>query len=540
MGDERYPAPSAPHGLSRLGYELRVAATLRRAAEPLLETDVFAWGYGVEGSLGRDNTQTANLPVRVSALRHASIAQVAAGRHLTLFLDDAGQVYQCGRVGDYVTAANWVPRPVHGLPPMQSVAAGTRACFAIAAPRRVRPLTLGRDDDGEVAVPLDDGGGVVYAWGDGCHGQLGLGCDASMTVPQPVALPTPVVRVCAGHHFTLAITSQGDLYSWGRNSHGQLGHGSTALEPTPRRVEGLPRVRTVAAGTSHVLALCGTTVYSWGRSQHGCLGLGGDDRDVPSPVEVAYFRCMRAEKAAAGSDHSLVVCMLGVRTFLYAFGSNAFGQLGLNLTIPYLDTPQCAQEFEYAASSRRIAQIHAGDRFSVALLTNGEVCTWGDGTHGKTSHGVQRQATCVPWAIDAIASRFAIDVAVGFAHGLCRFRQDAATRMNRFRQFLVPRVISHLLPPERGSLSRACVCTSTLQTSSAPLGLHYHCTTCQKQPLCRHCSLRCHRQHTIELVARDHVGAQCVCEACPAATLPSVPESSVSNAASTRRTLPFG
>ncbi|OQR84726.1 hypothetical protein ACHHYP_12987 [Achlya hypogyna] len=505
LRDERRPAPILPaHGIHSLGYNMRVATTLHREARKLLQSDVYAWGYGVEGSLGRNDTCSRSVPVRVTALRNTSIQQVSAGRHLSLFLDDAGRVFQCGRMAEYVTAANWVPRLVQGLPPVLAVAAGSRVCFAISVSQ----------------------------------------------VPEALPLPTRVLLVRTGHHFAAAVSIDGELYTWGWNRHGQLGHRTTADEALPRRVQGLPRVLEIAAGETHVLALAGVarygegahssagaTVYSWGQNRHGCLGLGGHDRDVLGPEEVQYFRYMYPAKLAAGTDHSLVVCAIGVKTYLYAFGSNAFGQLGLNLQVSFSDTPQCVDEFEYSAASRRIAQIHAGDRFSVALLTNGHICTWGDGGHGKTGHGAARTLTCVPWAMEAIESRFAIDVSIGHSHGLCRFRPglrvllwpltyapEAPAVMNRFRQFVVPRVASHLLDDERWTSDFGCSCPKALRSSRAPLGLHYHCTTCGLAPLCRPCSLRCHDNHAVQLIARDREALVCQCQPCAAAGLPSIAE----------------
>ncbi|KAG2764234.1 hypothetical protein PC113_g25609 [Phytophthora cactorum] len=70
-----------------------------------------------------------------------------------------------------------------------------------------------------------------------------------------------------------------------------------------------------------VLATEGTVVMVWGRRKHGCLDLGGSSNEL-LPCENIIFRGLGAVKAAAGTDHSLVLCGAGSQTFLYAFEGN--------------------------------------------------------------------------------------------------------------------------------------------------------------------------------------------------------------------------
>ena len=56
-----------------------------------------------------------------------------------------------------------------------------------------------------LAVTLD---GELYSWGDGRHGQLGLGQDRPMSQePHRVDMPCAVDRVRAGWEFSLAIAN---------------------------------------------------------------------------------------------------------------------------------------------------------------------------------------------------------------------------------------------------------------------------------------------------------------------------------------------
>ena len=80
------------------------------------------------------------------------------------------------------------------------------------------------------------------------------------------------------------------------------------------------------------------------------------------PCEVEAMRGHYMEKVAAGSDHSLVLTTAGLRSYVFAFGANGFGQLGTegSSTGPI---PRLIKEL----ASVRILGIAAGNRFSLAL-----------------------------------------------------------------------------------------------------------------------------------------------------------------------------
>lgn len=197
-----------------------------------------------------------------------------------------------------------------------------------------------------------------------------------------------ITKLSAGNHFALAISVSGHVYSWGRACDGQLGLGeqtpTTAVEPgyvtIPTRIETLTHMIAVdiSAGDAHAIGIFVSrshitkassvtdtdfkVAYSWGRGQHGRLGLGGSQNE-PQPREVRFFRGLNATQVAAGNDHSLVLCGVALQSFLYAFGGNRFGQLGVASCEDHIDMPSFVTEF----ANVRVASIGAGARYSVAL-----------------------------------------------------------------------------------------------------------------------------------------------------------------------------
>ncbi|CAK4198955.1 unnamed protein product [Aphanomyces euteiches] len=181
-----------------LGQRLKEIATITRATTALVDTDIYSWGYGFQGSCGHNNTVSCEFPVPIAAFRRNRIQHCSAGRNLSLFLDDLGQVFQSGQMSDWATAAQWKPERVDGLPRILTTAAGAKAAYAISgcayslaandkgfvAPRRIAPFHVQRK--GSSNEPESNAeGGVLYSWGCGDFGQLGHGDDENVKVTVP-------------------------------------------------------------------------------------------------------------------------------------------------------------------------------------------------------------------------------------------------------------------------------------------------------------------------------------------------------------------
>lgn len=68
--------------------------------------------------------------------------------------------------------------------------------------------------------------GVVYSWGEGLYGQLGLGIETNRC-NKPTIIPNlygkDIVSVFCGHNHSMFLSSSGKVFACGNGYYGQLG-----------------------------------------------------------------------------------------------------------------------------------------------------------------------------------------------------------------------------------------------------------------------------------------------------------------------------
>ncbi|CAN0365352.1 unnamed protein product, partial [Laminaria digitata] len=117
--------------------------------------------------------------------------------------------------------------------------------------------------------------GEVWTCGRGEYGLCGNGGTEDQLLPAPLEAfdNQIIVDVQAGHAFSLALTSEGEVFGWGRNDQGQLGLGGGltmdvyAAEVLPRSIEALAgeKVVSLGAGYNHATAVTDSgKLYMWG------------------------------------------------------------------------------------------------------------------------------------------------------------------------------------------------------------------------------------------------------------------------------------
>lgn len=337
---------------------------------------MYVWGANIDGQLGVGSALSVSLPVPLTSLclqPNETVCSVSGGPRHSACVTSEGRVFAWGRVA--------------GL--------DSRGPSAAGGPQEVMlPLQKG---DKAVSVCCGSAHSVVvtqmgclYTWGDNAHGQCGrpmseavttsnsdeeeaawgspvsgIGyrdvfrgrqAQASCLLPGRVEGPLAGRRIIAaacGERLSAAVTAEGEVFVWGESrDEGASGFaGAPKRQPShePRQVslpleesEGAPgtaaRAVSVACGEGHLLVLSSKgLVYAWGSNAYGQLGLGGGPRSVSSPKLVGALKGQRVVSIACGSLHSLCVTEKGS---VYVWGYGRDGQCAqssrMDVSVPLL------------------------------------------------------------------------------------------------------------------------------------------------------------------------------------------------------------
>jgi alpha-tubulin suppressor-like RCC1 family protein len=374
---------------------------------------VFAWGQGSRGRLGLGNDTADRLrPVRVPGLSGRGITAVAAGGGHSLVLQGNRSMLvfgdnRKGQLGD-----------------------GTKV--ESLEPKEIRADVLEQATLASIAAGLDHsllvrGDGVTLAWGRNSRGQLGVNDVLDRDRPTKVAASNDVsanvkfTAVTAGLQHSVGLLDRppgqgtGDLGVWGDNRRDQLGRRITNQDSAdaPLGLAFQP-ISAVAAGFVHSAALQGDgTVLTWGDSTFGQLGdATTEQRSVDFVRPVPYLGGV--VRVAAGAFHTLALMSNGR---LLAWGANASGQLGDGTT-----TDRSVPVLVRDLGDADVVDIAAGMDFSVALLADKTVLTWGGNERGQLGDGTRnRRLTPVQVADEGASDGFLTGIeviAAGSSHVL--------------------------------------------------------------------------------------------------------------------------
>ena len=193
---------------------------------------LFCWGTGTDGQVGRNNTDSFDVPRRV-------------GMHEGAKGIDTG----------------WT-----------AVSAGHNHTCAIQANR------------------------FLYCWGEGSKGQLGLGNTDDALAPAIVGDLSSWSSISAGNEYSCATTSAGALYCWGSNTEGQIGIDTTtpATVSAPTQVGARQPyaygwTSVSASADEHTCAVRRMSgadqLWCWGEGSDGEIGQGAGVSSA-APVQV--------------------------------------------------------------------------------------------------------------------------------------------------------------------------------------------------------------------------------------------------------------
>ena len=243
----------------------------------------------------------------------------------------------------------------------------------------------------------------------------------------------PFGSIDAALFHTCAIVGTGDVRCWGLGNDGRLGYentttiGDTELPDStgPLSLGAGRKALALSAGWHHTCALLDNrTVRCWGDGSFGALGYGntdsiGDTETVGSvgPVDLGTGRT--AVQIAAGANRTCAILDNGT---VRCWGDGTSGQLGYGnpFTIGDNETPGSVGPVDLGAGRKAVA-ITAGQNHTCVILDNGRVRCWGIGSSGQLgtgnadSIGDTETPASIP-PVDLGAGRKAVAISAGSNH----------------------------------------------------------------------------------------------------------------------------
>ena len=233
----------------------------------------------------------------------------------------------------------------------------------------------------------------------------------------------------------------GEVWSSGLNENGQLGRESREMDLSLGPVLGLGgkgrlrNVVAVAAGGRHSLAvLSDGRVVAWGANDHGQLG-DGTRRDSRHPVLVrapgsGKGHLRGAVAVAADSDFSMALLKDGR---VVTWGKGDAGQRGIGRKeAPLLPTVVLRPDGRKPLTD--VVQIAADGRTELVLRKDGSVLAWGANDYGMVGDGTRKQRS-LPVRVRGLNGRRWLSgvskIAIGGQHGLALLRDGRGVAWGR-------------------------------------------------------------------------------------------------------------
>ncbi|KAL7866021.1 hypothetical protein SRHO_G00112680 [Serrasalmus rhombeus] len=259
---------------------------------------LFVFGSNNRGQLGLETKGPVTKPVYVKALKGERVQFAACGTNHTIVSTSQGEIFATGRNNEGQLGLGHCD---------------DRTSFELLHPfcDRAPIKLLSAGCNTSAALTVD---GRLFLWGDNSVGQLGLGSEKHVLLPQELKVGCPIVCVSCGSSHSVVNTDIGDVFTFGETADGRLGLSAEQLvnHRQPQQVGTLEGVLQVACGGTHTLALTDSgLLYTFGDGHHGKLGLGDENfTNQFTPTVSQRFLDYTVMAVACGSSHTLVFAHL--------------------------------------------------------------------------------------------------------------------------------------------------------------------------------------------------------------------------------------
>jgi len=220
----------------------------------------------------------------------------------------------------------------------------------------------------------------LYTFGSGSSGGsggLGYYIDHNQLTPKRVEDLTSASFVSCGLDHT-AVISNGKLYTFGYGGFGELGHGNNESHARPKLVEGLDNVTGVACGARYTAAISNGQLYTFGINPYGGLGHGeaGFATEQNQPIPKLVEELNNVTMVSCGNYHTAVIS----NGQLYTFGLGQDGELGHGDDRQNQLRPKLVEDLD------NVTFVACGGTHT-AVISNSRLYTFGLNNMGQLGHG---------------------------------------------------------------------------------------------------------------------------------------------------------
>ena len=199
--------------------------------------------------------------------------------------------------------------------------------------------------------------GTMWGWGDGNYGRLGLN-DYPASGPRRRSSPTQITtatnwsHISDGTYGTLALNTDGEIFGWGDNAdYGTLGLNDLANRSSPTQIPGTTWSWISSAYNAKYAVRSDGTAWSWGNNTYGQLGVN-DKTKYSSPTQIGSDT--NWSKFGLNGGYGYIHAIKTDNT-LWAWGSGAYGRLGMNNQNQYSSPIQIPGSWTNVSGSMRSA-----------------------------------------------------------------------------------------------------------------------------------------------------------------------------------------
>jgi alpha-tubulin suppressor-like RCC1 family protein len=269
---------------------------------------LLTFGRGTKGQLGSCQLTNSSTPITVNLDGHKAL-MCSMGVSHTLVLCDGGNVYSFG--------GNKSGQLGHGNTDQQP----TPTLVSFFNKYRIKAVQASAGGNHSAVIAEN---GDLYTFGSNSHGQLGCGSTIDSHYPAKVQgfVDNPVTQVSCGDKHTMVMVEESHtvmVYAFGSGKHGELGIDKAEDRTKPTKIDFLQdkHVRSISCGAMHSGCVCShqwvpdkdvtncmacKTSFTVTRRRHHCRNCGGIFCNSCSSARIQLLRYGNLKQVRVCSD----------------------------------------------------------------------------------------------------------------------------------------------------------------------------------------------------------------------------------------------